>query len=130
MRKAGPLIGLVAATATAQGIIAPRGVTRTELDSMLSAAVQSEEVTLDASGNATWAFKPAFPIVPAVVHMPRAMDAANPIVCNFTAITASAVSIHCWRSAPVTVSLLGAIVNPFLGTIGGAKVNLVARYIP
>lgn len=89
--------------------------------------VAQQTVTLDASGNATWTFDPENrpPVIPAVVHMPRAMDLINPVTCNFTAITMTMVTVHCWRT-----SLLGLLTNLYSGSVAGAQVNLVARAIP
>lgn len=95
-----------------------------------SSTAQSTVVTLDSSGNATWTFDTPFPFTPSVVHMPKAMDTTNPVVCNFTSVTATTVSVHCWRSASVVVSILGATVSAFGGVITGAQVNLIARSIP
>lgn len=89
--------------------------------------VAQQIVTLDASGNATWTFDPTNrpPVVPAVVHLPKAMDTTNPIICNFTAVSTSAVTVHCWRT-----TLLGLLNSLFTGSVTGAQVNLVARAIP
>jgi hypothetical protein len=89
--------------------------------------VAQQTVVLDASGNATWTFDPSNPppVVPAVVHMPRAMDTTNPVTCNFTDISRSGVTVHCWRT-----SLLGLLTNLYSGSVAGAQVNLVARAIP
>lgn len=85
--------------------------------------VESTTVTLDAGGNATWTFAPAFPATPDVTHIPQAMDTANPIICNYTARTATQVTIHCWRTA-----LIGLLTNLYAGSTTGAQVNLIARY--
>lgn len=89
--------------------------------------VAQQTVTLDASGNATWTFDPGNPppVVPAVVHLPKAMDTQNPVICNFTAVSTTSVSIHCWRT-----TLLGLLNSLFTGSVAGAQVNLVARAIP
>lgn len=89
--------------------------------------VRQQDVTLDAAGNATWTFDPLDPppVVPAVVHLPKAMDTTNPIICNYTARTVLLVTVHCWRTnvSGLLTSLLG-------GTVAGAQVTLVARAIP
>jgi len=89
--------------------------------------VAQQDVVLDASGNATWTFDPINlpPVVPAVVHLPRAMDATNPIICNWTAKTQLLVSIHCWRT-----NVSGLLSSLFGATASGAQVTLVARAIP
>lgn len=89
--------------------------------------VAQQIVTLDSSGNATWTFDPANPppVVPAVVHLPKAMDTTNPIICNFTAVSMTSVTVHCWRT-----TLLGLLNSLFTGSVTGAQVNLVARAIP
>jgi len=94
------------------------------------ADVRSSVVTLDSSGNATWDFTnggnaPPFAGVPDVTHIPQAMDTTNPITCNYTARTASLVTIHCWRT-----SLLGLLTNLYSGAVAGGQVNLIARYRP
>lgn len=89
------------------------------------ALVQSTTVTLDSSGNATWAFTPAFPEAPDVTHIPHAMDTVNPLICNYTARTPSLVTIHCWRT-----SLIGLLTGLLSGPVTGAQVNLIARYRP
>jgi len=90
--------------------------------------VAQQDVTLDATGNATWVFDTANlpPVVPAVVHLPKLMDTANPIICNWTARTQLLVSVHCWRSNTLS-ALLGGM---FQGAVAGAQVTLVARAIP
>lgn len=87
------------------------------------AQVQSNTVTLDAGGNATWTFTTPFPAAPDITHMPIAVDMANPLICNYTARSATAVSIHCWRT-----SLLGLLTGLLSGPVTGAQVNLIARY--
>lgn len=93
-----------------------------------AADVRSSVVTLDSSGNATWDFtaggtQPPFSGVPDVTHIPQAMDNANPIICNYTARTASLVSVHCWRT-----NTLGLLSGLLTGPITGGQVNLIARY--
>jgi len=87
------------------------------------AQVQSNTVTLDASGNATWTFTAPFPATPDITHMPVAVDSVNPLICNYTARSATAVSIHCWRT-----SLSGLLTGLLSGPVTGAQVNLIARY--
>lgn len=94
--------------------------------SLVSASlVQSTTVSLDSSGNAAWTFSPAFPEAPDVTHIPQAMDTINPLICNYTARTATFVTIHCWRT-----SLLGLLSGLLSGPVTGAQVNLIARYRP
>lgn len=88
--------------------------------------VQSTTVALDSSGNARWDFAPAFPAPPDITHMVQAMDTTNPITCNYTARTATYVSIHCWRANTLS-ALLGGL---FSGSVTGAQVNPIARYRP
>lgn len=85
--------------------------------------VDSNDVVLDASGNGTWTFDTPFNGVPDVTHMPKALDTINPLICNFTAVTATMVSIHCWRTA-----LLGLLTGLLSGPTTGATVHLIARY--
>jgi hypothetical protein len=89
--------------------------------------VAQQTVVLDSAGNAAWTFDASNPppVVPVVVHMPKAMDTANPVMCNFTAITMTTVTVHCWRT-----SLFGLLTNLFNGSVTGAQVTLVARAIP
>lgn len=87
--------------------------------------VESSEVTLDSSGNGTWTFTPAFNGIPSVTHLPKALDTTNPLICNFTSISATAVTIHCWRTA-----LLGLLTGLLSGPTTGATVTLMARYRP
>ncbi|KTT68262.1 hypothetical protein [Sphingomonas sanguinis] len=89
--------------------------------------IKQTDVTLDASGNATWSFDPADPppVVPAIVHLPRAADATNPIICNWMSRSTTSVTVHCWRTN--LSGLLGAL---FSGSIAGSQVTLVARAIP
>lgn len=87
--------------------------------------VAQQTVTLDASGNATWTFDTPPPVVPAVVHMPKAVDTQNPVTCNFTTVTMTGVTVHCWRT-----TLLGLLTSLYSGSVAGAQVNLVARAIP
>lgn len=87
--------------------------------------VAQQTVTLDAAVNATWTFDSPPPVVPAVVHLPKAMDTQNPVICNFTAVSMAGVTIHCWRT-----TLLGLLNSLFTGSVQGAQVNLVARAIP
>ncbi len=88
--------------------------------------VAQQMVTLDSSGNATWTFDPDKPppVVPAVVHLPKAMDMTNPVICNFTTISITGVTVHCWRT-----TLLGLITNIFGGSVAGAQVNLQATAV-
>ncbi len=95
-----------------------------------SGMVQQNTVTLDSAGGATWTFDEPFPVVPVIVHMPKAADLLQPITCNFTSISTTAVTVKCWRAAPVAVSLLGINVNALQGVITGQQVTLVARAIP
>jgi hypothetical protein len=89
--------------------------------------VAQQTVTLNSTGDAAWSFDPDSlpPVVPAVVHMPKAMDTTNPITCNFTSISRTGVTVHCWRT-----TLLGLLTNLYSGSVNGAQVNLVARAIP
>ncbi|BBC99082.1 hypothetical protein [Sphingobium sp. YG1] len=87
--------------------------------------VQQKTVTLDASGNATWTFTDPFPGAPAVAHFPKQMDAANPLICNFSAVSSASVSIHCWRT-----TLLGLLTNIFGGSVTGGEVTIIARSVP
>lgn len=129
-------IALIAATAAASAapaqlaVVPDMAAMKAQIAAMQQqlaqqAMVQQQTVTLDASGNATWTFSPAFAVTPVVVHMPAAMDTVNPITCNYTARSATSVSVHCWRT-----SLLGLLTNLYSGSVTGAQVTLVARAIP
>ena len=87
--------------------------------------VQQKTVTLDASGNASWTFTDPFPGTPAVAHFPKQMDATNPLICNFTSVSTTTVSIHCWRT-----TLLGLLTNLFGGSVTGGEVTIIARAVP
>lgn len=88
--------------------------------------VAQKDVILDASGNATWDYTGLnFPGIPIVTHLPQAVDTVNPLICNYTSRTQTAVSVHCWRT-----SLLGLLSGLLSGPVTGAKVSLIARYIP
>lgn len=89
--------------------------------------IKQTDVTLDASGNATWTFDPADPppVVPAIVHLPKAGDATNPIICNWMTRSTTSVTVHCWRT-----NVSGLLAGLFSGSIAGAQVTLVARAIP
>lgn len=106
------------------------GVTQATVDSMIAAnasaaRVDQKDVVLNSTGDATWTYDTAFPKAPAVAHIPGAIDTQNPIICNFTARTATSVSIHCWRT-----NVSGLLSSLFGGTAAGATVSLVARAVP
>lgn len=83
-------------------------------------------VTLDASGNATWNFTTVFPGVPAIVHLPKQSGTTDALICNWTSVSQTSVTIHCWRT-----NVLGALLSGVLGgATAGQQVSLVARYIP
>ncbi len=83
-------------------------------------------VTLDSSGNATWAFTTVFPGVPAIVHLPKQMNGTDALICNWTSVSQTSVTIHCWRT-----NVLSGLLSGLLGgSVTGAQVSLVARYIP
>lgn len=90
----------------------------------LGGMVQQRTVTLDSAGNASWIFTDPFPGTPAVAHFPKQMDAANPLICNFTAVSSTGVSIHCWRT-----TLLGLLTNLFGGSVTGGEVTIIARAV-
>lgn len=90
------------------------------------AMVDQAVVTLDASGNATWTYTALFPGVPAVVHLPKAVNTSDALICNYTSLTQTSVSIHCWRTNTLAALLTGLLT----GTTAGLQVSLVARYIP
>lgn len=117
MRRALPFAALVAAAAAA-----PAQVSYPPAAPVM---VQQQEVVLDASGNATWTFDVPFPTEPAVAHIPRALDTTNPLICNFTAVSTTAVTIHCWRT-----NLTGLLTGLLSGPPAGGKVKLLARAIP
>lgn len=52
--------------------------------------------------------------------------AAQPIQCNATALTVTAITIKCWIAQTSTVSILGSIVNPFSTSTAGTVVQAVA----
>ncbi|MBQ1479845.1 MAG: hypothetical protein IIZ30_07395 [Sphingomonas sp.] len=89
--------------------------------------IKQTDVTLDAAGNATWTFDPSDPppVVPAIVHLPRAGDSTNPIICNWMSRSTTSVMVHCWRT-----NLSGLLAGLFSGSIAGSQVTLVARAIP
>ena len=93
------------------------------------ADVRSMDLTLDASGVATWdvtAGGTAQPFggVPDVTHLPQAVNSTDMLVCNFTTRTATTIVVKCLRVNTVAALLTGL----FGGTIAGLKVNLIARY--
>lgn len=90
------------------------------------AMVDQTVVTLDSSGNASWNYSVQFPGIPAVVHLPKAVNTSDALICNWTAITQTSVSIHCWRTNTLSALLTGLLG----GTTAGLQVSLVARYIP
>lgn len=87
--------------------------------------VESNTVTLDAGGNGTWTFTTPFAGTPDVTHLPKAMDTTNPLICNFTSVDSTQVSVHCWRTA-----LLGLLTGLLSGPVTGGQVKLIARYKP
>lgn len=134
MRLLASLTLALTAPAGAQGLYVPppdMAAMQSQMTSMQAqlaqqAMVVQKDGVLDASGNATWDYSAqGFTKTPAVVHLVQAMDSANPIICNYTARSATSVSIHCWRT-----SLLGLLTNLYSGSVAGATVALVARAVP
>lgn len=126
-RRIGLMLGLIAASFALAPAVAAQTVSALTPPGGM---VQQSTVTLDANGNATWTYDTPFPIMPVVVHMPRAADLLQPISCNFVTVTMTSATVKCWRAAPVAVSILGVNVDAFKGTISGQQVTLVARAIP
>ncbi|MFD1104583.1 hypothetical protein [Sphingobium olei] len=86
--------------------------------------VQQQTVTLNSSGDATWTFVTPFLNPPIVAHFPKQMDPSNPLICNYTSVTTTAVSIHCWRT-----TLAGLLTNLFGGSVTGGEVTIIARTV-
>lgn len=113
--------------AAAALLLAERGSAQTVSSLYVSGAmVDQTVVTLDASGNASWTYTANFPGVPALVHLPKAVNSSDALICNWTSITQTSASIHCWRTN-VLSGLLSGVLG---GTTTGLQVSLVARYIP
>jgi hypothetical protein len=87
---------------------------------------ESYVVTLDASGNSTVTFSPAFSAPPRAAYFPKNSDTSGkPIVCNYQTLTATAITFHCDKgTGPIT-----ALLQPVFGSTGaaGAEVLLIAR---
>jgi hypothetical protein len=111
--------------ATIAGGLAWRAAAQVAYPPATPVMVQQAELTLDANGDTTWTFDPAFPQEPAIVHIPRAMDRVNPLICNFTASSATAVTVHCWRT-----NISGLLSGVLSGPPAGGKVKLLARSAP
>ena len=90
------------------------------------ALVDQTVVTHNASGDATWNYSVQFPAAPAVVHLPKSVNTSDALICNWTSITQTSVSIHCWRTNTLAALLTGLLT----GSTTGLQVSLVARYIP
>lgn len=84
--------------------------------------LQSGDVVLDSSGNATWTYPQPFSTPPSVSHMAQMADTINPLICNYVSVTTTAATVHCWRT-----SLLGLLGGLFGGNVTGQTVTLTAR---
>lgn len=92
--------------------------------------LQSFIATTDASGNATWAFSPAFAAAPVMGFMVE-NTGSQPYSCEITAISATSVTIKVRQAQtlPAVLTLLTQLIgfNIFGGTtISGIRVHLRA----
>ncbi len=117
---------LRAILATLALLIAPASIAQVSYPPSAASLIDQAIVTLDASGNATWTYSTSFPGVPAVVHLPKQANVADALICNWTSITQTQATVHCWRTN-VASGLLTGLLG---GATTGMQVTLVARYIP
>ncbi len=82
--------------------------------------------TTGAAGTCTITWGTPLTVAPNVVLEPI-NSGSQPVECNSTsAPTTTSVSIKCWTAQSVTVSLLGAVVAPFVTTPSGITVQATA----
>lgn len=130
LRKIG--YSALAVVAVAAGIALAQDIGTSSLAAPVSEAsmdqrIQAGVVTLNASGVATWTCTTPYEAPPVISYMAIGDGGTYPIQCNFTSVTTTASVVKCYKGAPVTVSILGATVNAFQGSVTGATVHLHAR---
>lgn len=120
------------AIALAVGFCSPAPATAQTVSGLVGAAdVRSADLTLDASGNASWDVTnggtlPPFSAVPDVTHLAQAVNTNDYLVCNYMVRTTTTIAVHCLR-----INGLAALLTGLLGgSLAGVKVNLIARYRP
>lgn len=88
------------------------------------------DLTLGGDGTLTVTYTRTFDKAPAVVLVPETIAGQGPVVLTYEHIKSGALWTGCkvtgYKAAPVTVGVLGLVVNAFGGSAAGAKFSLVA----